>query len=110
MRRFVRNTVTAALIASTALNAPPVLAAHILFAAATDKNGRPIPAGNLPPGQEIATNGGTVQLQMDDGSYVSFVGPARFSISADGRLTVLAGSVTIVPAKGPITINLPGGS
>lgn len=110
MRRFVRNTLTAALIASTALNVPPVLAAKILFAVATDKIGHLISAGNLPPAQEISTNGGTVQIELDDGSHVSIVGPARFSIGTNGQLTVLAGSVTIVPAEGPIAINLPGGA
>src|SRR4051812_13407891 len=110
MKRFVRNSISAALIASTALSAPPALAATILFAAATDANGHLIAAGNLPAGQEIVTTTGTVQVQLDDGSYVSFVGPARFSIGANGRLTVLAGAVTIVNGKGPITINLPGGS
>ena len=109
MRSHLRSALLATLMASTVIDAPGAYAASIVFSVANDAGGRPIAAGTIPAGQQMTTSGGTLQVRLDDGSFVSFIGPARFSIGADGRLNVLSGAITVVPGARPTAILLPNG-
>ena len=67
----------------------PLWAAELVFTSAASGT----PSGDNGGGeQQIAS--GIVQLKLDDGTTVSIMGPARYSLSADGQLSVPSGSFT----------------
>ncbi|NCQ22703.1 MAG: hypothetical protein GW801_15130, partial [Sphingomonadales bacterium] len=67
----------------------PLWAAEMVFTSATSGS----PSGDNGAGeQQIAS--GIVQLKLEDGTMVSIMGPARYSLSADGQLSVPSGSFT----------------
>lgn len=94
----------------------PLWAAEMVFS--SSGNGAPS-SDNGAGEQNIAS--GIVQLRLDDGTIVSIVGPARYSLSADGQLSVASGSFTasapagaspkpIMAGKGSRIVLKPGSS
>ncbi|MGV8928845.1 MAG: hypothetical protein ACOH1E_03775 [Brevundimonas sp.] len=65
--------------------------------------------GPVPQGQKVQRSEGVTQIRMPNGSVVSFVGPAEFTLNGD-TLAVDRGGVTIAGSAGsPVTLTLPGG-
>ena len=89
-----------AVAVSSAAQAAP----RVLFAA-----GSGVAQGAIAPGQQIASQGGVTQVQLDSGAVVSFVGPATFTVDASGALQVQSGALTLGPGTGPTVIGLPNG-
>jgi hypothetical protein len=73
----------------------PLWAAEMVFS--SPGNGAPS-SDNGDGEQQIPS--GIVQLKLDDGTIVSIVGPARYSLSADGQLSVASGSFTAAAPAG----------
>ncbi|OAO00709.1 hypothetical protein A8B75_17500 [Sphingomonadales bacterium EhC05] len=74
----------------------PLWAADIMF---TSAGGGAVSGENGDGEQQIAS--GIVQLKLDDGTIVSITGPARYSLSADGQLSIASGGFTAsAPASG----------
>lgn len=98
-----------------ALQGSPAYGADIMFSSANPAaKGTSVPSGD----QRVAS--GTVQLRLDDGTTVSIVGPATYSVDAGGQLSVLDGAFTaiapptgtampIVTGSGTVALN-PGSS
>ena len=73
----------------------PLWAAELVFSSAADA-----PSGENGDGEQQVSSG-IVQLKLDDGTMVSIMGPARYSLSPDGQLSVASGSFTAsAPASG----------
>jgi hypothetical protein len=89
-----------AVAVSSAAHATP----RVLFAA-----GSGVAQGPIAAGQQIAAQGGVTQVQLDSGAVVSFVGPASFSLDANGNLQVQSGALTLGGGTGPTVIGLPNG-
>lgn len=66
----------------------PLWAAELVFSSAADA-----PSGENGDGEQQVASG-IVQLKLDDRTLVSIMGPARYSLSADGQLSVASGSFT----------------
>jgi len=66
----------------------PLWAAELVFSSASEA----VSGQNGNGEQQIAS--GIVQIKLDDGTMVSIMGPARYSLSTDGQLSVSSGSFT----------------
>ena len=73
----------------------PLWAAEMIFTSA----GSDAPSGENGTGEQ-QIGSGLVQLKLDDGTIVSIVGPARYSLSGDGQLSVASGSFTAAAPAG----------
>lgn len=73
----------------------PAWGADRVFASANA--GNPSAASNA--GEQQITSG-TVQLRLDDGTLISIVGPARYTIDAAGQISVASGSFTASAPQG----------
>ena len=101
-----RNTVCAALLAGASLIAlaTPASASRVIFSSASVNT----PQGDLPPGP-VEVAGGVTQIATDTGGMISFVGAAKFTIGADGGVSIQSGRVTVAAGSGPVRLSLPGG-
>ena len=82
-------------LAALLIPCSPVWGAEMVYASANAGNPS---AQNGTGDQQISS--GMVQLKLDDGTMVSIVGPARYSIDASGQLEVASGSFTASAPKG----------
>ncbi len=82
-------------LAALLIPCSPVWSAEMVFASA-DAGNPSVQNG----GGEQQISSGTVQLKLDDGSMISIVGPARYSIDAKGQLKIASGSFTASAPKG----------
>lgn len=85
-------------LAAILIPGSPVWGAEMVFA--SGDTGSPSPQ-NGAGDQQFSS--GTVQLKLDDGTTVSIVGPARYSIDGNGQLTVATGSFTASAPTGAST-------
>ena len=82
-------------LAALLIPGSPVWGAEMVFASADAGN----PSAQNGGGEQQISSG-TVQLKLDDGTMVSVVGPASYSIDANGQLKVASGSFTASAPKG----------
>ena len=82
-------------LAALLIPGSPVWGAEMIFASGDAGN----PSARNGGGDQQFSSG-TVQLKLDDGTTVSIVGPASYSIDANGQLKVATGSFTASAPKG----------
>ncbi|WP_445376340.1 hypothetical protein [Niveispirillum fermenti] len=63
----------------------------------------------LVPGQQVTTTSAATQVIMTNGTILSFVQGGSFTVGNDGILDIHAGNATVLAAREPITVRLPGG-
>ena len=68
-------------------------------------------ASQLPaPGETVTQTGGVTQLKLDDGTVISIVGKASYTLDNGGVFELLSGDITVVtPAGAGASVRLPGG-
>jgi len=76
-------------------NATPAWGAEPVFVSPGAGN----PSAANGAGEQQITSG-TVQLRLDDGTLISIVGPARYTIDAGGQISVASGSFTASAPQG----------
>ncbi|ASK87095.1 hypothetical protein [Sphingorhabdus sp. SMR4y] len=82
-------------LAALLIPCSPVWSAEMVFASASAGN----PSAHNGGGEQQIPSG-TVQLKLDDGTMISIVGPASYSIDANGQLKIASGGFTASAAKG----------
>lgn len=53
-------------------------------------------------------DGATTQIRLDDGSIISFVGEADYTITDTGEIVIRSGNVTVLSGSLPLTIRMDG--
>ena len=79
-------------------------AGEVMFAS----SGAAVSAANGAGAQQIAS--GIVQLKLDDGTLVSLMGPAQYSLAGDGQLTVERGNFTASSPDGSSSMPILAGN
>lgn len=88
-RIFLSSAAALAFYSAPALAAPTIIG-----------SGATVPVGQ----EQSQAAGTTTQIRLDDGSIISFVGAARYTIAADGSLNIISGNVTVLSGANPVRI------
>lgn len=106
MTRTLTTSRAAALLLSAstlALASMPAAGADVLYSS----NG----ATEVKPGERVVQTEGVTQIKLDNGSTLSFVDNAEYTIEADGSITLHSGGVTVTGGdSGNTVIRMPDGA